>query len=536
MRIAGIVLDLYDDPKGVILRNKIAASGRGLPEKLASMRVLKAEELEQLPDRLFALVATNGDEVVRKYAMHDAEHLALSMIYFGEAGHLFPQEVQKKVACNLINGCSWYGMDPPESLVKQAMIGGALTALTAGMGVMDMASKAREGAQQGRERMDAFRQAQASGTKTASGREIQLSMDQDAAMQRGEGPESGHIFGPLAQFSDHDATHRKLDAQLQKIDQPEPAMGGYPGSARPRKSVGVGGETKKADLTGTEAMPQATIRSAPRTSPTSRLSLPSKTAAAKIAAASVAEGWVHCGDLTDVTPPTKAKTASYSHFALPHLQRYPIDNAALVEKAASYFNEHVGSFPLAERRVFAQSVVHRAGELGMKLAGAVLDYAGDQYGPHLVPELHARIHQFEGTGHEAVYEMLLEKKAEIDPMIMAEMLREADEATGAARSYGRPGVGLLDPMTAVYGGQKLAAKPEPAKEDTYSWSEGGDYVSGFQLMALAKQGLKLNELFGDGFADSFQKDPIGIFESMPSPQKVVLSRLAGDSNAGTFRV
>jgi hypothetical protein len=537
MRIAGIVLDLYDDPKGVLLRNKIASSGEGLPTKLASMHVLSVEELDRLPDRLFALVATNGDEVVRKYAMHDPEHLALSMIYFDEAGHLFPVEVQKKVACNLINGCAWYGIDPPESLVKTAMIGGALSALTAGMGVMDMASKARQGAQQGRERMDAFRQAQASGTKTAAGRQIELTMEQDAAMQQGKGPEGGHIWDPLDDFSDHDATHRKLDAQLAKIDQPEPSTGGYPGGSRPKHTVGVGGEAKKADLVGTEAMPQSTLRSGSgRPSPTSRLSLPSKTAAGKVAAASVALGWVHCGDLSAVEPPVKTKTASYQHFALPHLQRYPIDNSALLEKAASYFNEHLGAFPLAERRVFAQCVAQRAAELGMKVAGAVLDYAGDQYGPNLVPELHARISQFEGTGHEIVYEVLLEKRAEIDPMIMAEMLREADEETGAARAYGRPGVGLLDPFAVVYGGQKLAAKPEPKEEDTYSWSEGGDYVSGFQLMALSKQGLKLNELFGDGFADSFQKDPIGIFKSMPSPQKVVLSRLAGDSNAGTFRV
>jgi hypothetical protein len=524
MRIAGIVLDLYDDPKGVVLRNKLASSDRQLPPKLASARVLSAEELERLPDRLFAMVATNGDEVVRKYAMHDEAHLVLSMIYFDEAGHLLPPEVQQKVAANLINGCSWYAMDPPEALVKRAMIGGALTALTAGMGVMDMASKAREGAQQGRERMEAFRQAQASGTKTSSGREIQLSLDQDSAMQRGEGPESGHIWDAFSHFSDLEATHRKLDAQLAKRDQPDPVLGGHPH------------RHKKADLVGTEAMPQATLRSGSgRSSPTSRLNLPMKTAAGKIAAVMVPEGWVHAGDITRAEAPVTVKKASHTRFALPHLQRYPIDSAALVTKAASYFDEHLFDFPLTERRVFAQSVVSRADELGVKVAGRVLDYAGEGYGPNLVPELHARIHQFEGTGHEAVYELLLEKRAEVDPMIMAEMLREADEETGASRSYGRPGVGLLDPYAAVYGGAKVAAK-KPKEEETYSWNEGGDYVSGMQLMALAKQGLKLNEMFGAGFADEFQKDPIGVFKSMPSPQKVVLSRLAGDSNAGTFRV
>lgn len=541
MRIAGIVFDLYDDPKGVVLRNKIAASKQPLPPKLASMRVLPTEELDQLPDRLFALVATNGDEVIRKYAMSDEAHLALSLIYFDETGHLLPESVQQKVACNLINGCSWYGMDPPESLVKRAMLGGALTALTAGMGVMDMASKAREGSQQGRERMDTFRQAQASGTKTASGRQIDLSMDEDAAMQRGEGPQGGHIWDALDHFSDHDATHRKLEAQLTKRDQPDPGMGGYSGKAQPSKVVGMGGVVgaeKKADLVGTEAMPQATLRSGSgRPSPSRRLDLPMKTSAAKIAAASVPVGWLHCGDLSEFSSPVRTKTASYEHFALPHLRRYPIDSPVLVEKAAAYFEEHVSDFPLAERRVFAQTLMGRAAELGVKVAGLVTAYAGDGYGPNLIPELHARISQFEGTGHEAVYELLLEKQSTLDPMIMAEMLREADEETGASRSYGRLAVGLMDPYMAVYGGKYAeAGKPEPKEEDTYSWSEGGDYVSGMQLKALAAQGLKLNEMFGEGFADSFQKDPIGIFKSMPSPQKVVLSRLAGDQNAGTFRI
>lgn len=521
MRIAGIVLDLNDDPKALVLRNKIASSGRPLPEKLASARVLSAEELDQLPDRLFGLVATNGDEVVRKYAMHDEANLVLSMIYFDETGRLLPEDVQKKVAMNLINGCSWYGIDPPESLVKSAMLG---TALVAGLGAMDMTNKAREGKAQGRERMEAFRQAQVSGTKTASGREVQLSLEQDSALQRGEGPDTGHIWSFLDQFSDHDKTHRKLDEQLSKRDQVEPSMGGWPG------------RSKKADLTGTEAMPQATLRGGSgRPSPTKRLDLPMKTSAAKIAAAVVPVGWQHCGDITQASTPVKTKTASYEHFALPHLQRYPIDTASHVKVAADYFDQHRFDFPLTERRIFAQSVVARADELGVKVAGAVLDYAGTGYGPNLIPGLHARINQFEGTGHEAVYEMLLEKQAEIDPMIMADMLREADEATGAARAYGRPGTGLLDAYATVYGGAKLAAE-QPKEEDTYSWSEGNDYVSGMQLMALSKRGLKLNEMFGEGFADSFQKDPIGIFKSMPSPQKVVLSRLASDSSTGTFRV
>lgn len=514
MRIAGIVLDLYDDPKGAVLRTKIASSGRQLPEKLASARILSEEELGRLPDRLFAFVATNGDDVVRKYAMHDEAHLVLSMIYFNETGHLLPGTAQQKVAANLINGCSWYEMDPPAAIVKTAMVG---SALVAGLGAMDMAGKVREGSQRGKANMDAFRMAQASGVKQA-GREIELSEDQVSALSKDKGPESGHIWDALSHFSDHDATWRKLDEQLRKIDQPEAQLGGYPP-----------GRAKKADLVGTEAMPAGgSLRSGSgRRSPSSRLSLPAKTAAAKIAAVAVAEGWLHCGDVTEAEPVTTRKIAAASHYALPHLQQYPIDTAMQVKQASAYFDTHITEFPLAERRMFAQTVSYRANELGTKISGELLKYAGDAYGPHLVSELHARISQYEGTGKEAVYELLLEKRSEISPMVMADMLREADEDTGASRSYGRPGVGLLDPFAAVYGSVKIAAN-EPEEKDTYSWSEGTDYTSAADLLALAGRDMSLDDMFGKGFAHSFRADPVGIFKSMPSPQKVVLSRLAAN--------
>lgn len=498
MRIAGIVLDIYDDPRGLVLRNKLAALKTALPAKLASSRLLEPEELEELPDRLFGLVATNHGNMVRKYAMHDPEHVTTSILYFLECGHLLPEETQAKVASNLVVGCSWYDLEPPSDLIKKAMIG---KALTVGFGAMDMASRARNGAAQGRERMDELRAAQAAGTKTASGREVQLSLEQDRAMQRGDGPQSGHIFGLLELFSKLDTTHKKLDKQLEKKDQIEPVM------------------AKKADLTGTEIMPQGTLRNTPvKSSPSKSLDLPQKTSSL-IASA----GWQPCGDLTGFTGHTVKKTATARHFALPHLGLYPIDTDDQVKKAATYFDEHLHQFPLEERRAFASMVLDRAQELGVKIAGRIFDYGGDEYGPNIEAQLHARIGTFRGTGHEEAYELLLEKKAGVPPMVMVGMLLEADRESGAAHSYGRIGVGIEDPYVSVYGSAKIA---EEDGCETYSWSSGNDYVSGMQLKTLSKQNAKLDTMFGEGFASSFAKDPVGIFKSMPDPQKVVLSRLA----------
>ena len=74
MNLAGVILDLYDEPKGVVLRQKVTELG-GMPAKLASATLLEYEELDQLPDRVFALVGTNAGQPIRKYAMHDEAHL-----------------------------------------------------------------------------------------------------------------------------------------------------------------------------------------------------------------------------------------------------------------------------------------------------------------------------------------------------------------------------------------------------------------------------------------------------------------------------
>ena len=515
MNLAGVILDLYDDPKGLVLRQKAAELG-GLPSKVASAELLDYEDLNRLPDRVFALVGTNAGQPVRKYAMHDEAHLLTSLMYFEKCGHLLPAEVRQKVASNLTVGCGWYDVPAPAVVTKLAsLVGGAMHGLMAGLGAAEAVGGAKAGAQ-------AIRAVQA---KVASGREVQLTMDQDAAMQRAEGPESGYIFGPLTRFSEHGSTHRKLDRQTapgEIIDNGVEYRTEKKADLRNTDSMtyDVASEGGKlADLTNTEAM----------THQTGRTINPSKTPHAKLSA------WQSVGDLTRLSTPTTTKVAQAHHYALPHLQRYAIDTASQVKQAAAYMDEHQHSFDALDRRLFSQMVLHRAEELGVKVSGAVLAYGGRDYGPFIEAELHKRASAFAGTGHEAVYELLMEERGSVSPAVMAEMLKEADEETGASRSYGRPAVGFLDPYAAVYGQPKLA-EAQPKKEDVFSWRSGGEYVNGAMLKALASRKVDLDNTFGKGFSASFQGDPISIFESMPDPQKVVLSRLASDNSSQTFRI
>lgn len=470
MRLAGIVLDIYDDPTGEVLRAKFASAGPFQP-KLAS-----AEELSALPDRLFAFVADNNGDVVRKYAMHDAAHVATSVAYFLDRLNYLPEAVRPKIAVNLVNACGWYDVEPPEPLVKLAIIGAAMTAL-------DVASTAASEAGRHRDAMSRFRAAQATGTKVGG----QLSVCAPYEGKDGRGM-TEHFLRNYGRGSSIAAT---ADALMVETDAPEVTIG-----------------TKSADLRGSTVMPV----SGPEPSKTPGRHIQSKTA------------WVSCGDVSKLEPEPVKVAQIVTHYALE--QRYPLDTEEQVKRAAEYFEDFASDFPFDARREYAHNVWSRAQELGVKVAGRVLDYAGDGFGPYLDLELSGRVELFGHKTGGTSYAVLAEKYASMAPADVASMLSAIDRQTGAASSYNEH-FGVRDPYSAVFGAAKVAAfTPDP--DETFSWTEGPDYVSGPALKSLASTD-DLDPVLGKGFSKGFQKDPVGVFRSLPVPQKVVLSRLARQS-------
>lgn len=505
MRLAGHILDIYDDPKATVLLEKLA--GRPLPEKLASSRMLSATELAALPDRLFAVVATNGEDVVRKYAMHDEPHLVTSMLYFLERGGALPEDVQKVAAARLIEACGWYGVTPPDDLEKVAFLGplaGVGGALAKGVGMAFNALAAKGIYDTARQGMRTVRQDFRTGTFTKKAAEVfdnkaqsNLEPEEEKRVQRG-----GHLR--VVADADAKSVMQMSPAEERAAQKTRTTPGAL---QRMLDSLGATGE-KTADLNGTDAMPMGAVKIP--TQGKNALRVATKTATLTL------DG--------HETPAVEVRQ-TYAVFALPHEQRYAIDTPELVKRAERYFDEHVQSFTPFERRVFAQSVWDRSHELGTKVAGAVLRYAGEDYGPNIDSELVARIDRLAGTGHETIYETLLEKRSELDPVVMASLLAEADEATGVADTYGRPVTGCLDPFAAVYG-VKTAAEDKAIKDANYTWKDGTEYVTGLQLQSLAKRGPnQFDAHFGESFGHDFVKDPVGIFKSMPDPQKKMIVRL-----------
>lgn len=118
-KISGLVLDMFDDPAGEILK-QVFPTYDSMPEVVKTAMPLSSVDRAHLPDDVYALVLHNDGVVLRKYACVDEGNTCLSVEYFLKTAHRLPEEAQKVAASNLITACSWYNVDPPAELQKIA--------------------------------------------------------------------------------------------------------------------------------------------------------------------------------------------------------------------------------------------------------------------------------------------------------------------------------------------------------------------------------------------------------------------------------
>lgn len=119
-KLSGLVLDVYDDSDGTILRELFGTSDK-IPELTKQAHALTAEERGLLPDEAYALILMNGDIELRKFATIDAGNTALSIAYFLKTASKLPVEAQSVAAENLWAACDHHGLEAPEELKKVAL-------------------------------------------------------------------------------------------------------------------------------------------------------------------------------------------------------------------------------------------------------------------------------------------------------------------------------------------------------------------------------------------------------------------------------
>jgi hypothetical protein len=219
--------------------------------------------------------------------------------------------------------------------------------------------------------------------------------------------------------------------------------------------------------------------------------------------------------------PPKPQEKKAGAFALPSLQRYPLNSFADVEKAASYFDEWGKQFVPTHRREYCVNLVKRASVLGIPLSEEIRKYGSESRAPAL--EVAIAIDSRRGVVTDQTHSAALSKLAEAGPTLSPELLVEAlaqfDKIAGIEHLYDQE---IPDPFWSVYGEKR-------AQGEGNSHILGNEVVSNKQLELLAKTTChEIKTLFGEDFLKEFKKDPVGIFNSLPADQKKVLARMAND--------
>jgi hypothetical protein len=112
---SNLILDLYDDPQGRVLK-AIFPTSEKLPGVVKTAHCLSDQERQALADDCFAVVVVDGQEKLRKYAMVDPGNVALSTLYLLHQAGFLPEKLVKTAAANLVEAHEVYGMSVPEPL------------------------------------------------------------------------------------------------------------------------------------------------------------------------------------------------------------------------------------------------------------------------------------------------------------------------------------------------------------------------------------------------------------------------------------
>jgi hypothetical protein len=479
MQTSGLVLDVYDDFNGSILRSLFSTPAE-IPELVTQADALGPVDRAKLPDSVFALVLQNGDQQLRKFACTDPGNTTLSVLYFLKNAHKIPLEVQKTAASNLLTACSWYGLDDfakeagLESMAAKGLMSAAGHVAKNPLGTLATAVTAPALVQGTRNeiggRMHAVRQFEQGGGGVATPEQL------------------GHIMGKHGE-----ATGTAV----------------MPLSGRATKGPAPAATVKKTGAV--LATNDAVQGKNPTAAPQSRVLRP------------------HV-NVTDKEPPKsfEEKKAAFTACPESYPGRYPLDTFEQVKKASVYFEEYGTRFAPAERREFCQNLVARADALAIDVSKTARKYASVGYAPmgEIKLALDARRRLVDDEVAFAVLDKLEEKIASTPVDLFCATLGEFDKAVGLDRHYDQ---GVFDPYFSTYGCVIKVAQDK----DNWSWVDGNSYLTYADLKTIVKTRVpSLTQTFGDEFVKELRADPIGIFSSLPRDQKRMVAAMAVDNVPG----
>lgn len=225
-------------------------------------------------------------------------------------------------------------------------------------------------------------------------------------------------------------------------------------------------------------------------------------------------------DITGKSAPIKVAAqstddADYAVVTEDGQRLYPIDSVDNVKLASSYWDDNKHLMDPAMRRQYATKLA--SNRFNVPVAADVQELGAPGFGQlgKLAQAIEIRKLAFapSSTEHKALT-TIFEKRASLGPEVYAQVLQQFDVETGLNRRWDSD---IPDPYSSTFGKQA----------DTVVWEEGADRVTASQLHNLAlNYQSSMERVFTDELIGAFGKDPVGIFESLPLPQKKIMARLA----------
>lgn len=205
---------------------------------------------------------------------------------------------------------------------------------------------------------------------------------------------------------------------------------------------------------------------------------------------------------------------------------YPVDTYEQVKTASVYFEENWKQFSPRDRHTYCVKLAEKLETLGLPISEDVERYGSTGYSVD-VDDLTATRRSLVSDEFHPSLDMLLEKRASLNPETFVEALSEFDQMTGLNHRWGSH---IADPWYTTFGPSK-----EKIASDSWVFDHMGTRIREANLKALALNGPALvRQKFGEKFTAEFQKAPKSFFMALPKPHQLVLARLADDPHAGTF--
>jgi hypothetical protein len=483
MKTAGVVFDFYDDPSGRLLKESFPTA-ESLPEVIKTAHILRPEEHDVLRDEAFALVMTNDGKVLRKFACIDPGNTLLSHLYFEKTASQLPEEARKVAEQNIAAALSKF------SMLKEA----------------------KEKPEDGRGRASGMSRTRDSMRQPLVGDEADWAARTNLVSVRG-GADAGRVI-PTANQMKTASEMAESKPSTNPSDTSSDWLKGFKGTTLFERAKGLEAKQIAHDLERNRREQAKAAKDARFSNESESLRLQKSQLDLERRMHGLGGQKTAMVDVSgkEATLQFVQKTASLHALG----DKYPLDSYADIRAAVEFFSQSWPEFDPHERHEFCVKTAARAQAIGLEVSEQMLRYGSTEFAPDLDAHIANRKANVEPEFHEA-YDALLEKKAEIEPEVFAELLTRADIASGLNWHWGGA---VSDPYLATFGGQSETEKV------AYSWEGNGVEVDAEQLQNLAGNRDLLMGSFEKDIVYAFQKDPVTIFESLPDDSKTVIARLA----------